>query len=164
MIHSHPDWTPDAAAKTEAMLARAKITPIVRTVNNLLYWILLVIAIVGNFVVSVVLVPFLVSLKGAGLYFILFFIGLSFGLVFGFILHSIEDLRPRKHVIAGIFIPAIAIINVAMMAILSNKLIMIMKLETPEHAPAVVGAVYVLGYIVPEIIGHFLKKPKLFWE
>jgi len=161
MIHAHPDWTPDAAAKTEAMLARAKTTPLTRTINNALYWILLVIAIVGNFVVSVVLVPFLVSLKGTGLYFILFFIGLSFGLVFGFILHSLEDLKPRKHIMASVFIPAIAIINVAMMAILSNKLIMIMKLETPEHSPAIVGAVYVFGYVVPEILGHFLKRPKL---
>jgi hypothetical protein len=49
---------PDLAAKTEEILRRAdQSKPYwIRSVDNMLYWVLLFIAIIGNFILSVVLV------------------------------------------------------------------------------------------------------------
>ena len=159
MTHVHNDWTPDIAAKTEQILRAAeKIKPMwVRHVDKSLYWVLLFLAIAGNFIISVVLVPFLLILEGLPLYFSLFFIGLSFGWMFSFILHHIE-LSKGQHIIAAILIPALAIINVGIFAALSNKLIIMLKLATPPHNPFIAGAVYVLGYVLPGAISHFKKK------
>ena len=160
MKHEHKEWSPDFAAKTEQILQRAeKSKPFwIQNVDKALYWILLFLAIVGNFVISVVLVPFLLILKGASLYFSLFFVGASFGWVFSFILHHLQRLQKEQHVIASIFIPCLALINVGIFAALSNKLIILLKLTTPPHNPFLVGAVYVLGYVIPGSISHLLKK------
>ena len=129
----------------------------VRRIDSSLFWLLLVIAIVGNFCVSVILVPFFLIMKGATLYGSLFFIGMSFGWLFSFILHSIEQVQKKRKIIASIFIPSIALINVGIFAILSNRLIEILQLSTPLHNPAFIGAMYVLGYIIPDALAH-LKK------
>lgn len=160
MAHGHKEWDIDLAVKTEKILRRAESSKPswVRTLDSALYWVLLFIAIIGNFVVSVVLVPFLLILKGFALYFSLFFIGASFGWVFGFILHSLEKLQKEQHIIWSIFIPCLALINVGIFAVLSNKLIILLKLSTPPHNPFFVGAFYVLGYVLPGAISHLRKK------
>ena len=159
-MHEHGEWSTDFAAKTADILRNAeKLKPVwIRNVDASLYWFLLLIAIVGNFILSVVLVPFLLVLKGASLYFTLLFVGASFGFVFSFILHSIESLRKSQHVIAGVFIPALALINVGIFAILSNKLILLLKLATPPHNPFLIGAVYVLGYVIPGAVKHVKNR------
>lgn len=160
MTHVHKEWSPDIAAKTEQILRRAeKSKPSwIRNLDSALYWALLLIAILGNFILSVVLVPFLLILKGAALYFSLFFIGASFGWIFSFILHNIERLQTEQHIIASLFIPCLALINVGIFAVLSNKLIILLRLTTPPHNPMLVGAVYVFGYVLPGSISHYLRK------
>lgn len=160
MTHVHKEWTPEIAARTEQIIRMAeKIKPAwIRHIDGALYWVLLLLAIVGNFIVSVVLVPFLIVMKGTALYFSLFFVGASFGWIFSFILHGIDQLRTGQHLIASVFIPALAVINVGIFAVLSNKLIILLKLATPPHNPFVVGAVYVLGYVLPGTLWHFKKK------
>jgi hypothetical protein len=160
MTHVHKEWSSEFAAKTEQILRQAeqRKPSWIRSVDNALYWALLFSAIIGNFIVSVVLVPFLLILKGASLYFSLFFIGVSFGWVFSFILHHLEKIQKHQHIIASIFIPCLALINVGIFAILSNKLIILLKLATPPHNPFFVGAFYVLGYILPGAISHYRQK------
>lgn len=160
MTHVHKDWTPELAVKTEKILGEAerRKSGWVKTVDSTLYWVLLFIAIIANFIVSVVLVPFLLILKGGALYFSLFFIGASFGWVFSFILHGIDKLKKDQHIIASIFLPCLALINVGIFAVLSNKLIILLKLSTPPHNPILVGAFYVFGYVLPGAIVHLRKK------
>jgi len=129
-----------------------------RSIEVALYWVFLFLVIVGNFIISVVLVPFFLVFRGFFLYFSLFFIGLSFGCLFGFILASLERMKTRQHIIWSIFIPALALINVGIFAVLSNKLIYLMKLSTPAHNPMLVGACYVFGYVIPSAILHLKKK------
>jgi len=158
--HVHEEWSSDLAVKTEAILRRAEQRKPrwVKVVDTALYWTLLFLAIVGNFVISVVLVPFLLIMKGWPLYFSLVFVGASFGWLFSFILMNIEKLETSQHIMASIFLPALALINVGIMAVLSNKLIVMMKLSTPPHNPLIVGGVYVLGYIIPYGILHAQNK------
>lgn len=162
MKHEHKEWDSDLAVRTEGILRKAEESkPLwVKRVDAALYWVLLFTAIIGNFVVSVVLVPFLLILKGIPLYFSLFFVGLSFGWVFNVILHSLEVLQKDKHIIWSIFIPALALINVGIFAVLSNKLIVLLKLSTPPHSPMLVGAFYVFGYVLPGAIAHARSKRK----
>lgn len=139
-------------------LAERKKSMVIRAIDVSLYWVMLLLAILGNFILSVAIVPFLLVLKGATLYLSLFMIALSFGILFSFLLHSIQKLESRKHILATVFIPALALINVAIFAILSNKLIGILHLTTPPHNPFLIGAVYMLGYVLPEALIHPTKK------
>ncbi|HLC33202.1 MAG TPA: hypothetical protein VJJ82_05215 [Candidatus Nanoarchaeia archaeon] len=139
-------------------LAQRRKSAIIRVIDVSLYWVMLFLAIIGNLVLSVAIVPFLLVLKGITLYLSLFMIALSFGILFSFLLHSIQKLASRKHILATVFIPALALINVAIFAILSNKLIAMLHLTTPPHNPFLIGAVYMLGYVLPEALIHPTKK------
>ncbi len=160
MTHVHKEWSSDFAARTEQILNSAQKAKSrwMRFIDSSLYWILLFIAIIGNFIISVVLVPFLLTFKGAPLYFTLFFVGITFGWMFSFILHNLEQLKNKQHIVASVFIPALALINVGIFAILSNKLIILLKLSTPPHSPFLIGAAYVFGYVIPEAVSHLKRK------
>lgn len=147
--------------RTEEILRKAELEKPkwLRIFDKTVYWVVLLVAIVGNFIISVVLVPFMLILKGVYLYASLLFIGISFGWLFSFILSMLEKFE-QKHIIAAILIPALALINVAIFAVLSNKLIVLMKLATPEHNPLIVGAVYVLGYVLPYALANIVRPRK----
>lgn len=136
------------------LAAEKKKGAVIKFIDLSIFWVMLIIAIIGNFILSVALVPFLITLKGAILYLSLFMIALSFGILFSFLLHSIDKLGGKKHILATVFIPSLALINVVIFAILSNKIIALLHLTTPPHNPIAIGAVYVLGYILPEAIIH----------
>jgi uncharacterized RDD family membrane protein YckC len=107
MTHVHKEWSSDFAARTEQILnsAQKAKSAWMRLIDSSLYWVLLFIAIIGNFIISVVLVPFLLTFKGVPLYFTLFFVGITFGWMFSFILHNLEQLKNKQHIVASIFIP-----------------------------------------------------------
>lgn len=119
---------------------------------------MLFLAILGNFILSVVMVPVLIALRGVFLYVCIFIIAMSFGALFSFLLHGIEYARPRQHLLASILIPALALINVAIFANLTNKLIILLHLAEPGHNPWFVATVYVAGYVLPEAMTHLIKK------
>src|SRR3989338_11260074 len=73
--------------------------------GKFVYWFSLVVAIAGNGILSVVLVPFLLALKGFFLYAIIILIGIAFGSLFNLLLKDIETADEKQHVIAWVFIP-----------------------------------------------------------
>lgn len=140
------------------MTKEAYKTRIIEQLDVLLYWAILIISILGNFIVSIALVPFLVALQGWALYFTVFFIAATFGYMFTFVLQEIEKLQPQQNVIAIILIPAIAVINITIMTLMSNKLILLLDVNTAFHNPYLVAAVYVLGYLLPGGVRHISRK------
>ncbi len=153
MSHVHKEWSSEFAVRTEEIFRRAEqMKPAsIRFIDASLPWIMLFLAVLGNFVVSVVLVPLLLILKGWLLYLVLFLIGSSFGWAFSFILSSVQKIR-KPLIILPVFIPSLALINVGIFAVLSNRLISLLHLSTPPHNPFIVGASYVLGYIIPYLL------------
>jgi hypothetical protein len=131
--------------------------------DQLAFFVALMIAIIGNFIISVVMVPFLLLLQGLGLYFTIFVIGVTFGVLFNVLVHYIEDLKQGQHIIAGAFIPALALINIYLITHFSNKLEVLLLLETPAHSPIIVSMTYVIAFVLPFVIKHIthLKQKRL---
>lgn len=123
-------------------------------VEKLAFWVTLLVAIIGNFIISVIMVPFLLLLSGVGLYFTIFIIGVTFGILFNVIIHYIEDLGEGQHIIAGAFIPALALINIYLITHFSNKLEVLLLLQTPAHSPLTVSVTYVIAFVLPFILKH----------
>ena len=132
------------------------------TLNKVVYWGALLVAIVGNLIVSVVLIPFLLVLSKMQLYIIIIIIGIAFGALFNMLLKDIEELDKKHHVIAGIFIPALAIINVFIMTQLANYLTILIGVNNVPHNPIVISVIYVASFSLPYIlykISSIGKKP-----
>ncbi len=125
--------------------------------SSTLFWVFLAITIIANFIISTILVPIMLVMTKLSLYFSITFIGFSFGYILHSILISIEELDKGHHIIAGILIPSLALINVAIFTRLSNNLIKMMHLKTPSHNPLIIGIVYVIAFITPYITHTLIK-------
>ncbi|MEM2915785.1 MAG: hypothetical protein QXT19_00270 [Candidatus Woesearchaeota archaeon] len=158
-------WGRNEARKTADILAHAEASksPSMQFLEHSVFWVALLVAIFGNLIISVVLVPFLLLLRGLGLYFTVFAVGITFGLLFNIIIGYIEKLNEGQHIIAGAFIPALALINIYLIAHFSNKLEILLQLPTPAHNPLGVSMTYVVAFVLPYLFKHFphLKEKRL---
>jgi hypothetical protein len=146
-------WTQEEIEHAVTILGESKKhKPKITVVfDQLVYWVALILAIVGNIVLSVVLIPFLLVLNNIQLYIFVVVLAGSFGLLFSQILRDIEGLDKKHHVIAGIFIPALALINIYVMVNLANFLDKVFKLSKVEHNPVLISIVYVVFFTFPYI-------------
>ncbi len=158
-------WSQAEAKKAADIMAHAQAekSPSMIFLEQTVFWVGMAIAMVGNFIVSVVLVPFLLLLSGWGLYATIFVVGAAFGLLFNVLIHYIEELGEGQHIMAGAFIPALALVNVYIITHFSNKLEILLQLENPAHSPLFISMTYVVAFVLPYLIGHLqhLRKKEL---
>jgi len=106
------------------------------------------------------LILFLLTLNSFSLYFIIATIALTFGLLFNLIVNDIENIDPKHHILAGIFIPAIALINIYIITILTNDVQIAIKIQNP-HSPILVSVTYVLAFMIPYIVSSYIEAKTL---
>lgn len=129
-----------------------------RIIDKIVYWSALFVAIIGNMVISITLVPFLISFEGAYLYMVIAVLGFCFGIFFDLLIRDIEKLQTRHYVIAGLFIPAIAFINMMYMTNFANQLIERLKVNTAPHNPYYTVTFYTASFIIPYLVNKFIRK------
>lgn len=154
---SKKGWSEKEISKAMIILdsAQEKKSAKTKFLDELLVWVSLFVAVAGNFILSVVIVPFLIIMSGVSLYAAIFCFGAAFGMLFTIILRNMERLEAKMHVIAGLFIPVIGLINMYIIARMSNKLIAILQLKTVEHDAVLVSMVYIFAFILPYLLLHY---------
>jgi len=151
------DWSKGDINKTLKIIERAKKNkhPKIKLLDKAVYWLSLLLAITGNFVISIALIPELIALKGYQLYLIIITLGISFGLLFELLIRTIEHLNAKHHLFLGTVVPVLAVIN---FVIISNNMKKLVGLENPQN-PFVAGIVYALSFILPYAVYQiFLKE------
>ncbi len=130
-----------------------------KSMNPLVYWLSLVISIIANMVVSVVLIPFMLAVNNAvTLYSIVALLALSFGFFFNLLLTDIEHIDPRHHVIAGIFIPALALINILIVVNVTNVIDKVLFGAQFSQNEMAIALVYVVAFIAPYLVSILIEK------
>ncbi len=126
----------------------AEINVYANKINPVVYWTALVMAIAGNIFIAVLLIPFLLFLQSTQLFLLMIVLGISFGLLFNFILKDIELVDPSHHIIAEVFIPALGIITIFIMITIANQLSF--RVDNPIHQnPVLVSVIYIAAFILP---------------
>jgi len=128
----------------------------IKLLDKSVYWFSLVITIIGNFIISVTLIPFILALRGASLYLIVITLGLAFGLLFELLIRTIENLETKHHLFLGIIIPLITLIN---FIIISNNIKKLIGIESPQNL-LIVGSVYAIAFILPYISYQIFLKDR----
>lgn len=136
-------------------------SPRILIIDKVVYWAGLFLAILGNFFISVLLIPFLVLMKSYYLYLALLFLGVTFGWLFSVLINDIEAIKSGQHIVAWIFIPAIGIINIYIMANLSNRIASLLEISTGIHNAPAVSVVYVISFMFPYALSKWLKRQSL---
>ena len=161
-------WTEKEIYKALRLLhlSHEKKTKFVKSLDFLVYWFLLLLVILGNFIISVTIVPILLVMSGAFLIFMLIFIALVFGYLFTKVIIEVQHFQKSKVVVAELLIPAIGLINIYMIAKLTNLLAVLMELKGGIHNPIAVSFLYVFSFSIPRIYfllqkahGFRLRKP-----
>lgn len=129
----------------------------IKFLDAILYWAALLVAILGNMVLSIVLIPFLLALHGLILYTVIITLGIAFGVLFDMLIRDIDTIGTHHHIMAGLFIPSLAIINVIYMTNFANSLTISLEL-TNIHSPLLVGAVYTIAFVIPYAVSHVMVK------
>ncbi len=129
----------------------------IRFLDSIIYWFLLFVAIIGNLIISILLIPFLLAFKTIPLYFIIFILALMFGFLFNQLIKDIEYLEKKHHIIAWIFIPSLAVINTYYMASFTNHLTKTLKLPLAMHSPLFISITYVSAFILPYLLNNLIE-------
>jgi hypothetical protein len=153
-------WSEEEIKRVTSVFAESpsKKSPTILLIDKVVYWAGLFLAIIGNFAISVLLIPFLILLKSFYLYLSLLFLGIIFGWVFSVLISDIEAVKTGQHIVAWVFIPAIALINVYIMTNLSNHIAGLMQIGSGIHAAPMVSVVYVLAFMFPYGLTRLLEK------
>lgn len=130
--------------------------PKIKLLDKSVYWLSIIVAIIGNFIISVTLIPFLLALNGLQLFLIVVILGVSFGLLFELLVRGIENLEAKHHIFFGIIIPIIAVTN---FIIVSNNIKIFIGIENPQD-PVIVGSVYAISFMLPYISYQVFLKNK----
>lgn len=132
-------------------------TPETRFLEKRIYWILLAVILAANFAVSIGLLPVLIAIKGAFLYFIIAILGIVFGLLFELAIRSIEHLEKKHHLILAVFIPVIALANLFVVNNISNNVMESLNLKN-THNSVIIASVYAASFVMPYILYRFVLK------
>ena len=122
-----------------------------------IYWILFVIIIAANFAISIALIPLLMALNGALLYFTLVVLGIIFGLLFELVIRSIEHLERKHHIFLAFLIPLAALANVFIISKVSNNLARTLQLANFQN-PVFISITYAASFVLPYAVYRFVLK------
>ena len=156
-------WNQENIDDTMSIIEKAedKKSKKIKFLDSIIFWSVLTIAIIGNLIVSIILIPFLLALKGFILYSIIATIGLSFGFFFDLLIRDIENLQKKDVIISNLFIPCLAIINIGYMVKFANYLQSTLQLGNVQHSYILISLVYAVAFMLPYITKEFMLKRKI---
>jgi lipopolysaccharide export LptBFGC system permease protein LptF len=122
-------------------------------------WTAMALLVFTNFLAAILLVPFLLFFEGTGQYVIVALFGIGFGLIFNLMIHSIEHLGDRHHVIAGVVVPCFALIDIVILFGLVEKAKEALSIDTTYNYTFIV-ILFIVAFLVPYIIDIIRQKHK----
>jgi hypothetical protein len=120
--------------------------------SKIVFWTSIVIVIIANILTTVVLIPFLAVMQRSFSLAIITVIALAMGFLYNLLIVDINHLEQTHHVLAGIIVPLIAIVNVVVMVGTANQMIAALSIQNTPHNPVLTGTVYGVAFIVPYVI------------
>jgi len=153
-------WSDDDIAKAAGIWDSVSERSGSKHLDLFVYWAGLVVSIILNVVVSGIIIPMMFMIHGLALIGLVFVMALFFGWIFYILIRDIENMEVHHHIIAGLFIPAIALVNVFIIVNIGNRLISGLPslLDVPKVSPFQISVVYAIGFTVPYLVSQLGKK------
>ena len=126
--------------------------------NRVLFWTVVFVIVLGNFIISILFVPFLLALNKLTLNILAVIIGFAFGSLFNMLILDVENVSKKHHLIAGIMIPALALINISVMISIANAINDVLKINMVKEDPITISIFYVVAFMVPYLWSVLVKK------
>lgn len=128
--------------------------------SKIVFWSALIVIIFANFMVSLVLIPFLLVFHDALLYSIIVLLAGMIGFLYKHLITDIGHLEQKHHIWASIIIPLIAAVNMIIVVLIANDFITQLETTSDLQNPWLIAAVFSLVLIIPYVFQLFAgKKP-----
>ncbi len=113
--------------------------------------------VVTNFLGALLLIPFLLFFDGFAEYAIIAVFAVVFGMIFNLMIHSIEQLGDKHHIIAGVVVPVCALFDLLILFSLLEKITDVLALSKSYNYPFIV-VFFIVAFIIPYCIDVFRGK------
>jgi len=141
--------------------ARTKKSKRIKWIEKMVFWVLLLLVILGSFATSVILFPFLYFMNTGYLYIFIAFIALGFGWIIMKMIQEIDDIEDAQIILPGLFLPVLALINIYVIVSLANMIATGFQYTEGIHNAILISLVYMVSFMIPYIVHRCqFKSPK----
>ena len=131
------------------------------TSNSIVYWIALLVTIVGNIILSLVLMPFILLIDTWQLYIVIGILAISFGAFFNILITDIDTLETKHHIIAGVLIPGMALLTMFLMMQAVKLVERGFGLDIAnKNNPILIGVFYMICFMIPYFVAKGIQAKK----
>lgn len=160
-LHKHElrlkGWSEEEIAQTERVLERAEARkhPAIAVLDQVVYWLLLLVVIVGMAAFAIQVIPLILILDATTLAFILILMGISLGTLFTVVVQDIHWMSRAHHGFTLILLPVAAIAVFFLVLRYAGRTATTMA----QHNITVVAVIFAAALLVPYIY-HLLTDYK----
>ncbi|MBT4651588.1 hypothetical protein HOC13_03645 [Candidatus Woesearchaeota archaeon] len=151
-------WSNQEIERAEAILEKTEQKDVF--LSKIVFWSALAVTILGNILVSVVVIPLLIAFNVWALYSVTIVLALSFGFLYTWLINDIGHLGKHHHILAGIVVPIIALTNVLILTTIGNQIALNLQTQAPHENPFLLGLVFAVAFILPYLVGQIIKLIK----
>jgi hypothetical protein len=143
-------WSEEEIQHAQGVLleAEAKKHPRLIFLEKAMYWILLLVVLIGSIIGMWMLLPFLAILNTWGAVLLIFIIGVVFGSISSILIKDVENLEIHHHLWISLIIPISAIITSIIITRQAQHISEAINIST-QHNPLILGIVYSIGSLIP---------------
>jgi len=131
-----------------------------KNLDLFMYWTSLALLALFNLVAVFFLIPFLMFFDGFYLYLAIAGFGVCFGLLFNLLILGIEHLEQKHSVIAGIFIPVLAVADISLILKISENLNALLVRQITYNVSEVI-VIFIAAFVAPYLLSVMMGKHKL---
>jgi hypothetical protein len=130
----------------------------IRFIDHSLYWGLLVLLIMANFVCSIALIPFIFAIKGSFIIIFTAIFGFLFGVMFSILIIDIEKVNTKynKNLISTLFLSGL--VNFGLIAFFVHNFSTKYGLIS-QHNTYIIAGIYLFAFFIPHIT-YILRNKK----
>ncbi len=154
-------WSLDDIRKAEDIIASRAVKDKSKTTHHferVLYWTVILVIIIGNFIVSLGITPILLAMNQAAVDVIIILLGFAFGLLFNLLILDLEFVSKKHHLIALVIIPLAALINLSVIVNITNAVNDVLQISNVRNNPITMSVLYVLAFLAPYLWTVLVKK------
>lgn len=146
---AHKGWHPQDIERVMKGFntAQSKKSNLHKFIEAFTPWLALSIAIIGNFIVSFALIPFIILIGDLNIYFLTVIIAASFGVLFSAVIKDI-DMQIHHDIIVLLIVPTIGFLNFFIITRIANSLALSYQLMT-HHQPSLLSLTYIIAFLAP---------------
>jgi len=146
-------WTETEVQRVENILNHVRKEDL--KISHFVFWSVLVLIVLANVIVSLILIPFL-SLKFTWeIYIPLIVLGGLVGFLYNYLINDIKHLEVRHHILGGLVLPLIAVINLVLISLISDR-----YFKQTTLSPWIMGLIFAGAFILPYLLDRIRTRMK----